>query len=308
MKQLPSFKLGALRVETGYVSPDLELNLPFAVIEGSGDGPCLLVTAGVHGAEFCSIEAALRLLRTDAKEFSGTLVVLPILNVQGFSRRSIGVMPEDGKNLNRVFPGRADGTVSERMAAWLVKEVFPKVNAYVDLHGGDLTEEILPIVIFPSGSSHSQDLAMAFGLPMIVEAGARSSTIGGAVACGVPGIIVEIGGNGLWTEEQVSGFTQGIHRIMAHLGMTADRRIPAKPTAQKVDLQIVSAPKSGIWYPARRLSESVAVGQVLGEVRDEFGAVITAIKSEVQGLVLYRLTSLSVNAGDAVFGIGKVCS
>jgi len=305
VKQLPSFKTGGARVETGFVSPDPELNIPFAVIEGEASGPCLLVTAGVHGAEFCSIEAALRLLRVDPRELRGTIVVLPILNVQGFNRRSIGVMPEDGKNLNRVFPGSADGSLSERLAAWLVKDVFPKVDAYVDLHGGDLTEEIVPIVLFPANDPRSQELAIAFGLPMIVEVPGRGSTIAGGAACGVPSVIVEIGGNGLWTEDQVTQFTHGIDRILAHLGIKRSEATEGRQTAKQVALQTLSASAAGIWYPAKRLSDPVQAGAVLGEVRDAFGAVVATITSEVDGLVLFRLTTLSVNKGETVFGIGR---
>jgi predicted deacylase len=306
VNHLPPFKTGKARAEKGHFSPLPELILPYAVIEGAEAGPRLLVTGGVHGAEFCSIEAALRLSRTDPKDIKGTIVVLPILNVQGFKARSIAVMPEDGKNLNRAFPGRPDGTVSERLAAWLVQHVFPNVDAYLDLHGGDLTEEILPITIFPRGSDRSKDLATAFGLQMIVEASAPSSTtVTAAADMGVPSAIVEIGGNGLWNEAQLSQFAQGIHRVMAHLGIRENSLgQESKQTPQKVDLRTVSASKDGIWYPAKRLSDSVHAGEVIGEIRDAFGSALETIRSEVGGVVLYRLTSLSVNKDETLYGIG----
>ena len=115
----------------------------------------------VHGGEFCSIEAALQLLQTDPNDICGTLVVLPIINVQRFKKRSIYIMPEDGKNLNRAFPGQNEGTTSERLAAGPAEHVFPYVDAFLDVHGGDLTEEILPIMMFPHGSAPSRDLAVA---------------------------------------------------------------------------------------------------------------------------------------------------
>src|SRR3954470_21905787 len=110
MNALPALRTGQPRTTRGFVRPHPDLELPFGIIEGAQDGPCLLVTAGVHGSEFCSIEAALRLLKLPPEEIRGTLLVLPILNVQGFRKRSIYVVPEDGKNLNRVFPGHVDGT------------------------------------------------------------------------------------------------------------------------------------------------------------------------------------------------------
>lgn len=306
MNQLPPFKAGEARAEKGYFSPIPELAIPYGIIEGAEPGPCLLVTAGVHGAEFCSIEAALRLLQTDPGEIRGTIVVLPILNVEGFKARSIGVMPEDGKNLNRSFPGRADGTVSERLAAWLVENVYPNVDAYLDLHGGDLTEEILPIAIFPEGSKPSESLARAFGLPMIVSAGSPSSTtISAAANLAVPSSIVEIGGNGLWDDEKADQFTQGIRRVMVSLGIIADTAAAAaSPKVEMVNLQTMAAEQDGIWYPAKKLSETVVPGELIGEIKDAFGSTLADIKSEIAGVVLYRLTSLSVSSGETLFGIG----
>jgi uncharacterized protein len=196
MTKLPPFRTGKPRVEHGAVRATDEVEIPFAVIEGSRPGPRLLVTAGVHGSEFCSIETALRLMRLRPEELRGTLIVLPILNMRGFMGRSIYVMPEDGKNLNRVFPGKPDGTASERLAHWLVANVYPEVDAYLDLHGGDLDESLVPFSLFPNGSEASLALASAFGLSIAVAAGGEGYTINAAHKIGVPGIIAEVSGNG----------------------------------------------------------------------------------------------------------------
>ena len=116
MTDLPELRTGRAQREHGHIRPVHDIEIPFGIVEGAEPGPCLLVTAGVHGSEFCSIEAALRVMRMDPERIKGTLLVLPILNVQGFRRRSIYVMPEDGRNLNRMFPGRHDGSTSERLA------------------------------------------------------------------------------------------------------------------------------------------------------------------------------------------------
>jgi len=307
MNQLPPFRTGQTRAEKGYFSPIPELSIPYGIIEGAAPGPCLLVTGGVHGAEFCSIEAALRLLSTDPSTIRGMIVVLPILNVEGFKARSVAIMPEDGKNLNRAFPGRADGTVSERLAAWLVENVYPNVDAYLDLHGGDLTEDILPIAIFPEGHAASEDLARAFGLPMIVAAGSPSSTtISAAANLSVPSSIIEIGGNGLWDDEKVETFTQGIHRVLAFLGISPNAESSeTKPKVAKVNLQTVSAAHDGIWYPAKTLSQTVAPGELIGQIKDALGTILSEIRSETAGLVLYRLTSLSVTSGETLYGFGE---
>jgi predicted deacylase len=196
MQTLPQLRTGRPRIEQGTVQPVENVRIPFGIIEGIEPGPCLLVTAGVHGSEYCSIEAAVRLLQMKPEQIRGTLVVLPILNIQGFHKRSIYVMPEDGKNLNRMFPGKPDGTVSERLAHWLVTSVYPQADAYLDLHGGDLDESLSPFTLFPSGCDKLRRLATAFGLP--VAAGGEGYTINAPRRIGVPSLLPEVSGNGLW--------------------------------------------------------------------------------------------------------------
>jgi predicted deacylase len=110
-------------------------------------------------------------MNTDPAVLTGMLLVLPVLNVSAFRQRSIYVMPEDGKNLNRMFPGKADGSTSERLAHWLVTSVYSQADAYLDLHGGDLDESLVPFSLFPNGSDASRELAGVFGLPIAVAAG-----------------------------------------------------------------------------------------------------------------------------------------
>ncbi|MBV9754017.1 MAG: succinylglutamate desuccinylase/aspartoacylase family protein [Hyphomicrobiales bacterium] len=309
MTGLPPFRTGKCRVEKGHVHATDDLEIPFAVIEGAQEGPCLLVTAGVHGSEFCSIEAALRLARKPPENLKGTLVVLPILNTQAFMRRSIYVMPQDGKNLNRVFPGKVDGTASERLAHWLVTTVYPEVDAYLDLHGGDLDESLVPFSLFPNGSEASLGLASAFGLSIAVSAGGEGYTINAAHKVGVPGIIAEVSGNGLWDDNSVGALTAGVQRVMKHLDMIPG---PVQAAAQErpevVKMWVPPAPVAGLWYPAKELSEPVAAGETLGEIRDVFGEVLATIPSQETGFILYRLTSLSVNKGEALLGVATPVS
>jgi predicted deacylase len=308
MTQLPKLRAGHLRKEQGYIKPVDGIEIPFRLIEGSEPGPCLLVTGGVHGSEFCSIEAASRLLKLDPDQIRGTLLVLPILNVRAFHARSIAVMPEDGKNLNRMFPGRADGSESERLANWLVSCVFPHVDAYLDLHGGDLCESLTPFTVFPETSEASLALARAFGLPIMAGASLSGSgtCIGGASALGVPSIIAEVSGNGLWNEASVALLINGVSRVMGHLGMLKEDAPQARQAPDRVVYWSLGAPVDGFWYPAKKASDAVAVNEVLGEIRDVFGEVLATIRSEKAGLVLYHLSSLSVNKGESLFGMGTL--
>src|SRR5919201_336304 len=110
---------------------------PFIAIAGNIAGPTVLITAGIHAAEYTGIEAAIRLGQAIAPDsVRGTIVILPILNRPGFFERSIYVNPEDNDNLNRLFPGKPDGTWGERFAHRLLTEVITKAEHAMDLHAG----------------------------------------------------------------------------------------------------------------------------------------------------------------------------
>ena len=305
MKMLPAFRTGKPRVEQGHVQPQEGIDIPFTIIEGTEPGPCLLITAGVHASEFCSVEAAVRLQRTKPESIKGTLVILPILNVQGFRKRSIYIMPEDGKNLNRQFPGEADGTLSQRLAHWLVTEVYPKADAYLDLHGGDLDESLMPFTIYPRHSEASRALAVAFGLPIAIASEGKSHTISAAADLGVPSLLPELSGNGLWDDDKVNQLITGIERVMKHIGMI-DRAIapPTQALPRFVTMWVPVAAADGLWYSAVEVGDEVAAGDPLGEIRDIFGKRLATVVSEKPGIVVYRMTSLSVNQGEALLGVG----
>ncbi|MDE1991516.1 MAG: succinylglutamate desuccinylase/aspartoacylase family protein [Rhizobiaceae bacterium] len=308
MDNLPALHTGKARVEFGHVTPIDETPIPFAIIESGEPGPTLLITAGVHGSEFCSAEAAVRMMQTKPEEIKGTLVVLPILNVQGFHKRNIYIMPQDGKNLNRMFPGKPDGSTSERLANWLVTKVYPEVDAYIDMHGGDLDEGLEPFTIFPAGSEKSQAMAKAFGIPVLVAAGGAGYTVDASNKLGIPSILPEVSGNGLWGDATVTQMTDGVRGVMHHLGMIANAPKAASAETKVVTMWVPTAPVTGLWYPRKDLTETVAAGELLGEIKTVFGEVLASIHSEKAGFILYRLTSLSVNQGEALLGVGTPVS
>jgi predicted deacylase len=305
MDRLPPLRTGKPRSERGFITPLDGIEIPFGLVEGDKPGPVLLVTAGIHGSEYCSIEAALRLMQQASAGLNGTILVLPILNMSGFRQRSVYVMPEDGRNLNRMFPGKPDGSLSERLADWLVTQVYPQADAYLDLHGGDLSEELIPFSLFPSGSEASKALAVAFGLPVAISAGGEGYSINAAGRIGIPSIIAEVAGNGIWDEAGVAEFRAGIDRVLQHLGMIAGP-VPAAPQEmpQIVTMWVPMAGTDGLWYPAKQRSDPVRTDEVLGEIRDVFGAVLETIRSKQEGFILYRLSSLVVNKGEALLGVG----
>src|ERR1700745_1708722 len=150
---------------------------PVITVTGAKPGPVLFVTAGVHGGEYPAIEAVIRLGKTlDPEKISGTVILMPVLNLPAFRTRTPFVCPIDNVNPNRVFPGDPTGSYSEQMTHALITEFVVYADAYIDLHGGDIPEALVPFVICRSEAgladskardvaARSKEMALAFEFP-----------------------------------------------------------------------------------------------------------------------------------------------
>src|SRR5437763_1900222 len=212
---------------------------PVISVIGATPGPMLFVNAGVHGGEYPAIEAVIRLGKTlDPKKISGTVILMPVLSLPSFRTRTPFVCPIDNVNPNRVFPGDPSGSYSEQMTHALIHEFVVHADAYIDLHGGDIPEALVPFVICRAGeddvAKKSKEIAMAFGLPYVLtiskpvqpskghRAGAGGlSSYAGAGEKGIPAILAEAGGVGQLQQDAVEILTKGVVNVMGTLGMIA---------------------------------------------------------------------------------------
>lgn len=282
---------------------DVETRVPYVVVRGAVSGPTLLVTAGVHGAEYASIDAAYRIADTDPASLTGTLVVLPIVNPAAFWARSIYVNPVDGRNLNRFFPGASNGSYAERLAAWLHETFLSRADALIDLHGGDLVEALEPFSIYPRGHAASRALALAFGLPHLLSSEGRGMSFEVARSHDVPAIIAEAGGQGSRGEADVTLLVEGTRRALRHLGML-DGENGDVPIREYETFAWLSSPERGLWTPSVTAGERVEVGQEIGVLRDFAGGALHTAAAPESGAVLFVVSSLAMNAGDPLAGIG----
>jgi predicted deacylase len=284
------------------------ISFPLFIIHGKKDGPTLAITAGIHGTEYAGIEAALRLGRTlDPKEVHGRVVILPIANMPSFRKRTIYVGPHDKKNLNRVFPGKREGSFSEALAYQIFHEVIGKGDFYIDLHGGDMIEALVPFVIYPpSGNSEvdkaSLSMAESFGIELVVKSEMKGSTISSASKAGIPAILTEAGGQGIWNEGTVNIHMTGVKRVMGQLGMMKEKP-DVRPT-KVFPFPWLHSEYDGLFYPRVGIGEKISTGQKLGSVCDYFGRALQSAVSPTDGTVLFLVTSLAINKGDPLLGIG----
>ncbi len=288
----------------------VEVRQAVFLINGAKPGPTLVVTAGIHGAEYASAEAALRLGRALTPEtLQGQVIVLPIINPTAFAARSIYITPADGKNLNRQFPGMAQGTYTQALAYWIFNEVIKRADLFIDLHGGDLVEALVPFVIhFPTGNptvdAASVNMARVFGIDYVLQGNTPGSTYAAASQSGIPSILAEAGGQGIWTEEDIELLHQGVRRIMADQGMIDSTATWAEPTPIMLDKWAwLRAENDGFFYAKVAVGDHVTAGQDLGRVTDVFGNTIQPLQAPIDGVILFLVTSLAMNTGDPLLAI-----
>ncbi|HEX4638081.1 MAG TPA: succinylglutamate desuccinylase/aspartoacylase family protein [Chthoniobacterales bacterium] len=290
---------------------------PVISITGAQPGPLLFVNGGVHGAEYPAVEAVIRLSKTlDPKKISGTVILMPCLNLPAFRTRTPFVCPVDNVNPNRVFPGDPKGSYSEQMTHALINEFVVHADAYVDLHGGDIPEALVPFVICRAGddeiSKRSKELAQVFGLPYVltvskpVQPSKGQSSYAAAAEKMVPSILAEAGGVGQLQEDAVELLVNGVHRVMEHLGMVRSKRQKAKGEKTKVltKFEWVYTKHVGMWYPKIGAGDQVKQGKEIGHVGDLFGDTLEKIVSPVDGVVLFLTINPSVLENGLLMGIG----
>src|ERR1022692_1703755 len=205
------------------------VQVPFIEITGSGDGPQLTVLSGVHGCEYASMAGVRAWARAlQSRDLQGRVRAVPVLNMSAFRARSPFVVPEDGKNLNRCFPGNPSGTLAERLAHATFTQLIAGADAVVDAHAGDMVEALEPFTLYEAGPAEDRALALAtaYGLGYVLrqEPGpgraVGGTTSAAAAQIGVPAITAEAGGCGLVEQAAVDLHVRGLDRVLAVLGMT----------------------------------------------------------------------------------------
>ena len=289
---------------------------PYIAIAGLMAGPTVLITAGIHAAEYTGIEAAIRIGRTIAPEaVRGTILVIPLLNRPGFYDRSIYVNPEDNDNLNRLFPGKADGTWGERFAHHLLTEIITKCDNAIDLHAGDLIEDLVPFVIYRETENAAlngriEAMANAYGARWAVKTaptGERPGTLMAVAAQnGVAAMLAESGGRGLLIEEDVARHVTGVTNILRTIGAISGRPERVDPPTVVKSFEWLRSPIEGIFHCHVRVGQVVKARELVGEMTDLVGDPIAALTAPVSGVVLFTVTSPAIKKGGLLLAIGTL--
>jgi predicted deacylase len=288
---------------------------PYVAVNGASPGPAVLITGGIHGSEYASIDAVVRLAAAlDPKTVKGQVLCLPVMNPAAFWERSAYVCPVDNLNLNRVFPGKAKGTFSERLAWLLVEKAMRHADAYVDMHGGDVPEALVPFTLCHQTGKAELDarirgMAEAFGSPALLVQGHSGSPVSGlaystAVSLGVPAILAEDGGAGQYDAAIAERMLQGLENVLRHLEVIpgAVRNMP--PPRRFVRFSWVRTRAAGFFRHAAAVGDEVKAGQPLGTLVDFFGRTLETVAAPAAGQILFLVVSPAIGRDGLICGIG----
>ena len=305
---------GTIEVPAGV---DAALSIPVAVVHGARPGPVLAIVAGAHGTEYASIVAVEQLIAAlDPRSMSGTAILVPLVNVPSFEQKVPHVNPVDGKSMNRFYPGKADGTQTDRASLLMTREVVEKSDHLIDLHGGDLDESLRPYSYWTKTGNGRQDaisreMVLAFGLDTIIISADRPKDPGAsrylentASTRGKPSLTAEAGHAGTVERDDVEALVSGCLSVMRYLKM-----LPGAPHVVESPVWIdriasVDSDVSGLFYPLVKRGAYVQKGMTIGYVTDYLGTRIFDAKTPESGIVLYICAVPSMVKGNTIANIG----
>lgn len=287
--------------------------IPVSVVHGSESGPVVALVAGNHGYEYAPILALQRLLpRLLPSELRGTVVMVHVAAMPSFLARTVYRSPVDGKNLNRVYPGKVDGTSSERIAYFITEEILEKASFVLDLHCGDGNEWIRPFVyMLVTGEAaldaRIEELVRAFGIDHILVDRSRPADAETSLYCdatavsrGIPALTAESGSLGQTDEASVERVVAGVLSVLRHYRMLDGEATPATHPVFLESSQVLTSPKTGILRAKVEPGTSVASGRLLAVVTDFFGREIARVTAPFAGEVLYVVATPPISEGEPV--------
>ena len=306
---------GVIRIPDGV---DKGLDIPISVVHGKEPGKILALIAGTHGYEYTSILALQRLLpQLDPTKMKGSVILVHLANPETFYARRI-YTSSDGKNLNRVYPGKKDGTISERIAFAITREVIDQAGSVVDMHSGDGNESLLPYSYWMTGNdpvvdAQSKELNLAYGLDHIVIDHDRPKDVNDSrytamtgVLRGKPSITAESGGLGRTDEASVSLHLRGALSVINHLGIMAAPSVRVDKPVWIDKSEVLTSPATGVWEPVIDQKDTVVAGSLVGRVKDASGKVLAEVRAPFAGFMLYVVATPPITKGEPVGFVGRV--
>ena len=309
---------GAIMVPAGV---DAATSIPVAVVHGAKPGPVLALVSGAHGTEYASIIALEKLIAIlNPAELSGTVIIVPLVNIASFERKVPHVNPVDDKSMNRWYPGKMDGTQTDRASYMITKQVVEQCDHLIDLHGGDLDESLRPYSYWTRTGNEPQDrisreMVLAFGLDHIIISTERPKDPKAsrylentATTRGKPSITAEAGHAGTVEPEDLSALIDGCLSVMRYLKMLPGAPSPIEHPVWVEKIVTITSDQTGIFYPLVKRGTYVEQGMKVGYVTDYVGKTIFEARASAAGVVLYICAVPSMIKGATIANVGVVAA
>ena len=291
-----------------------EFSLPATIIRGEKPGKTALITAGIHAGEYVGIQSAVELGRDlKIEKMTGTVIIVKVVAREEFENRYGSLCRENGENLNRVFPGKKEGTKYEKLAYAVVEDLQKIADYYIDLHSGDDYEKLTPYVYYagkaaPEVVKISRQMAEQVDVPYMVKSEVESGgSYNYAASCGIPSVLLERGGMGAWETEEVRSMKRDVRSILRFLGIYAGHSSMRKYYPLNVThVQYQSASCTGLWYPQKKAGDLFTEGEILGYVKDYEDNILETCTSYGDGVILYQTGSLQVIKDGPMVAYGRI--
>ena len=249
---------------------------------------------------------------------SGTVIVVPLINIPSFEQKVPHVNPVDRKSMNRFYPGKMDGTQTERASFLITKQVVEQSDHLIDLHGGDLDESLRPYSYWTKTGNEKQDatsreMVLAFGLDHIIistdrpkDPQASRYLENTATTRGKPSITVEAGHAGTVESDDVAALVNGCLNVMRYLKMLPGSAPSIEHPVWIEKVVTLASEQTGMFYPLVRRGTWVEQGMKVGYVTDYLGKVIFEARAPATGIVLYVCAVPSMTKTATIANIGVV--
>ena len=309
---------GVIEVPAG---SDAGTNIPVVVVNGAKPGPVLALVSGLHGTEYVSIIALDKVIEAiSPEEIQGAVIIVPLVNLLSFEQKVPHVNPIDHKSMNRFYPGKMDGTQTDRASYLITKEVVDQCDYLIDLHGGDLDESLVPYCYWTRTGNAEQDrisreMVLAFGINHIIitderpkERNASRYLDNTATTRGKPAFVAEAGYSGTVESDDLDLLVNGCLNVMRYLKLLPGEAAKIEHPVWLSNVVEVTSERTGIFYPLVKKGTYVAKGMKLGYVTDFLGNKIYEAFAPEAGVILHICSIPSMNKGDGVADIGIVQS
>ena len=318
--------------------PGTTESIPVTIINGKEDGKVFLASAGIHGCEYPGILAVSELAETlDPEQVSGAVILIHCVNMSSFLGRQpyVCAADENRKNLNRLFPTDHTGSVGDRICRFLTEEFVRQCDFHVDLHSGDMVEELEACILVANTPDPEQkelltDIAKHTRFRWRMNSGGRTEFYNSsAIDFGKPALLFERGGAGYWTRSEVEDDKADLISIMQYLKilpefckMRRNQEAGGEPVCYSFGTSLNPEQKfffrhewtsaqegdDGFLFPFVKLGDDIKEGQKLFEIQDVFGRKIREIRAKYDGHVVIISHTLSVHAQDDLITYGQVSS